>query len=387
VNLAIRWFAGCALHEALPDHSSLTRIRQRWGAERFRRIFERTVMACVAAGIAKGEVVHADATLVRADVSWESLAVRHVEAVEAENGDADREVERRRRDAKQSGKCKKICTTDPGASMATTARNRRPEPSCKQHGVVDDLGGVVLEVGVTTGQTNEGQELLARLDAAAQTSGSAIRVATADAGSAYAKAFAGLEARDIEAIIPAKAEPIRSRMPLRRFRHDAKHDHVKCPRGKSLRPNKARIAHGRFFASKARDCKGCDLAAICLSPSRVTKAIVIADDSPALLRARRRGERWGEEENRLYRRHRWRSEGFHGEAKTWHGLARAVRRGLENMTIQACLTAAAINLKRLAAALLATIHALWVALVARTSPSAADHARRAGFDFQATAHA
>ena len=37
VNLAIRWFAGYGLHETLPDHSSLTRIRQRWGAERFRR--------------------------------------------------------------------------------------------------------------------------------------------------------------------------------------------------------------------------------------------------------------------------------------------------------------------------------------------------------------
>ena len=46
-----------------------------------------------------------------------------------------------------------------------------------------------------------------------------------------------------------------------------------------------------------------------------------------------------------------RIEGFHGEAKTWHGLARAVRRGLENVKVQAYLTAAAINLKRLAAAL------------------------------------
>ncbi|PKQ07367.1 MAG: IS5/IS1182 family transposase, partial [Alphaproteobacteria bacterium HGW-Alphaproteobacteria-10] len=42
VNLAIRWFAGYGLQDRLPDHSSLTRIRQRWGAERFRRIFERT---------------------------------------------------------------------------------------------------------------------------------------------------------------------------------------------------------------------------------------------------------------------------------------------------------------------------------------------------------
>ncbi|MQP68220.1 IS5/IS1182 family transposase, partial [Niveispirillum sp. SYP-B3756] len=40
------------------------------------------------------------------------------------------------------------------------------------------------------------------------------------------------------------------------------------------------------------------------------------------------------------------------EAKTWHGLGRAVRRGLDNMQIQAYLAAAAVNLKRLAAYLL-----------------------------------
>lgn len=43
VNLAIRWFAGCRPDERLPDHSSLTRIRRRWGEQRFREIFERTV--------------------------------------------------------------------------------------------------------------------------------------------------------------------------------------------------------------------------------------------------------------------------------------------------------------------------------------------------------
>ena len=85
---------------------------------------------------------------------------------------------------------------------------------------------------------------------------------------------------------------------------------------------------------------------------------MISHDYPALLRARQRRERWSAADQRLYQRHRWRSEGFHGEAKTWHGLARAVRRGLQNMRIQAYLTASAINLKRLAAALVT----LWWAL-------------------------
>jgi transposase len=349
VNLAIRWFAGYGLHERLPDHSSLTRIRQRWGAERFRRIFERSVQACVAAGIAKGEVVHADASLIRADVAWESLAVRHVEAVAEANDDEapEPEEEARLRRSRKTGK--KVCLTDPDASMTTTARNRRLEPSYKQHGVVDDDFGVVLDVEVTTGETNEGEALLARLDAVAETTGRPVATVTADAGYAYAKIFGGLERRGIGAVIPTKAEPIRSPVPLRRFRYDAHHDILKCPRGKILRPSRP-VKHGRFFYSRARDCRGCDLARLCLSKGRVNKAVVIGNDYPALLRARRRRERWSEEDRQLYRRHRWRSEGFHGEAKTWHGLARAVRRGLQNMRIQAFLTAAAINLKRLAAA-------------------------------------
>src|SRR5512144_2898479 len=95
VNLAIRWFAGYALHEALPDHSSLTRIRQRWGVERFRQIFERTVRACLDARIAKGEIVHIDASLIRADVSWASLAVRYVEATGEPNAEGEAEKKSR----------------------------------------------------------------------------------------------------------------------------------------------------------------------------------------------------------------------------------------------------------------------------------------------------
>ncbi len=41
VNIAIRWFVGYGLDDQLPDHSSLTRIHQRWGVERCRRVFER----------------------------------------------------------------------------------------------------------------------------------------------------------------------------------------------------------------------------------------------------------------------------------------------------------------------------------------------------------
>src|SRR5689334_10206551 len=52
-----------------------------WGAERFRKIFKRRVEACLKAKIVTGEVVHIDASLIRANVSWESLVERHVDEV------------------------------------------------------------------------------------------------------------------------------------------------------------------------------------------------------------------------------------------------------------------------------------------------------------------
>lgn len=84
IHWAIHWLVNYGLHEPLPDHSSLTRIRQlgsRTLSPDLRRIFERTVQACVAAKIATGEVVPLDASLIRAHVSWDSPSVRHVEAV------------------------------------------------------------------------------------------------------------------------------------------------------------------------------------------------------------------------------------------------------------------------------------------------------------------
>lgn len=198
-------------------------------------MFARTVQACVAAGITKGEVVHVDATLIRADVAWERLAKRHADGVLAQDGaqtpdEAGAQVgtdrRRRERDGKQTGRCKKVCLTDPDASMATTARNRRLEPAYKQHTVVDDGLGVILDMEVTTGEANEGDHTLPHVDAV---TGQEIKVVTADQGYAYGKVHGGLERRGVDPVIPAKKEPIRSKVPLRRFRHDARHDILKCP--------------------------------------------------------------------------------------------------------------------------------------------------------------
>ena len=93
----------------------------------------------------------------------------------------------------------------------------------------------------------------------------------------------------------------------------------------------------KVYRSSIRECRSCPLRAACFSPNAQRRTVLLNKDHPALLRARRRYLAWTERERPLYASHRTRLEGVHGEEKAWH--ARAVRRGLANMKIQAHLTA------------------------------------------------
>ena len=71
VNLAYRWFCKLGIEDAIPDHSAFSRARN----ERFRdgdilrRVFERIVETCIAAGLVDGEGFAVDASLIAADAN------------------------------------------------------------------------------------------------------------------------------------------------------------------------------------------------------------------------------------------------------------------------------------------------------------------------------
>ena len=346
VNLAIRWFAGYRLDEKLPDHSSLTKIRQRWGAERFKKIFLKTVQSCIDAGLVNGETVHVDATLIRADVSWESLTTEYAETVINEN--EDNKSKGPGRPSNKTKKPKKRSTTDPDATMTTSSHAFRMEPSYKQHGAVDDVCGVVVDVEVTTGELSEGSQLCDQIKRIEENTGRKIETISCDAGYAHGKNFDHLEHKNIDAIIPPQKENSKpKRLPVRLFKYDAKNKIVKCPAGKTL-IRTSENKQGWTYRSKAKDCKNCKLRKRCLNENVRSRTILICNGYEALLRARRRHRQPDDKFVKTYSRHRWKVEGMHGEAKTQHGLRRAIRRGLDNVAIQSYLTAAVINLKRLA---------------------------------------
>src|SRR5260221_10324126 len=75
-KLGVRWYVGYNLDGPLPDHSSLTRIRERYGVEVFRRFFEVIVEHCQAAGLVWGQELYFDGTKVAANASVDSLKPR-----------------------------------------------------------------------------------------------------------------------------------------------------------------------------------------------------------------------------------------------------------------------------------------------------------------------
>jgi len=71
VNLAYRWFCTLSIEDKIPDHSAFSRARhERFrDSDIFRRVFERVVEACIAAGLVGGEGFAVDASLIAADAN------------------------------------------------------------------------------------------------------------------------------------------------------------------------------------------------------------------------------------------------------------------------------------------------------------------------------
>src|SRR6266700_1719947 len=80
-RLSIRWYLGYDLDEPLPDHSSLSRIRARYGLDVFRSFFDAIVEQCQQEKLVWGKELYLDSTQVNANADLDSLTPRF--AVEA----------------------------------------------------------------------------------------------------------------------------------------------------------------------------------------------------------------------------------------------------------------------------------------------------------------
>ncbi len=76
MNIGYRWFVRLNMSDAVPDHSSLTRVRDRLGVACFAQVFEQIVEQCRDAGLVPGKRIITDASLVEANASAGKLQRR-----------------------------------------------------------------------------------------------------------------------------------------------------------------------------------------------------------------------------------------------------------------------------------------------------------------------
>ena len=398
-RLSLRWYVGYDLGERLPDHSSLTKIRERYGVETFRRFFEAVLERCREAELLWGEEVYADATKVQANAAYTSYAPRfavdaHLERLFADDTAAlapDVAVateasptpgpvavptlrpadatavdtlaaanEARFDWVAEHGRPPRVAavpsdrwaadyrvsTTDPDATVLHL-KNGGPRLGYQTHYLVD--GGqarLILNVLVAPAEVKENEPFLDLFRRARFRWRLRPRHVCGDSKYGTSAIVAALERQGIRAYMPLPAPNARAGLYAKQdFAYDAAADVYVCPQGTQLvrrqAVNAERIV---LYQAPTEACNACSCKARCtdgLGGRQVRRQF----DEDYLDRVRGyAGD--AAYEKALRKRGVW-VEPLFAEAKDWHGLRRFRLRGLERVNREALLVAAGQNLKRL----------------------------------------
>jgi transposase len=318
LNLGYRWFIGYRLDETLPDHSTLSRALDRLGDEVFNELFERSIGQCRESGLIEGRVLHVDATTIRAD-----LDANRVNKPNSPDGDA------------RFGRFP----------------NGKKLPGYKQETVADDSNRVVVGLSVYPANRPDDTEMVSLVDEVSERLGQAPEAVCGDGAYGSGKNSEAMESRGIRLVSPPqKLKSKEGCFTVEDFEYDESRDVFICPAGEVLKFGGLDTSGGRSrrqYCAWRSHCGGCELKNRCTRSDRRVLKVTSQHEALRRLRADSRMESF----RNLYRRRAPVIEGVFAEAKQWHGLARARWRGLAKMWVQCLLTAAAINLKRLAAIL------------------------------------
>lgn len=364
VNLAYRRFLHYRLSEALPDHSSLTRSRQRLGDATIRKVFEHVLGLCVDAGLVNGDLATVDSTFVQANASLASLHPR-LTAVEAQRFTAQLfrdETEARPPEAADEeeegdddpppssppGKRARVndafvSKTDPDSGLyGRSGKGMKSRLGYLVHFAVDRGKQVITGVLSTGAQERDVNQIVPLVDQVMDQK-IPLKAVAADRGYSAGAVYHELAERDVEAFIPPlDHSPSRQgRFGREHFTYDAEHDRYRCP-GDAWLVRQKDSNGGRRYRARPEDCGGCPLRARCTDGK--ARSLKISPYEADLAAAHRRQHTAAARRAAIDRKVC--SERTFAEAKEQHGLRRARNRGLQNMHIQALLTATVLNLKR-----------------------------------------
>jgi transposase len=386
-RLSLRWYLGYDLHEPLPDHSSLTRIRERYGLEVFRGFFERIVEMCAEAGLVWGEELFVDSTTVRANAAKAALAPRfamhkHLDALFEEEAAEDpekalpdaalpsagdqelRTANSAREDfVSSAGRYGTESRTPNPNKISDRVANRTDPDACligqlrgtarmgyKAHYVVD--GGkarVILTALVTKADVKDNQPMLDLLWHTTFRWGLRPHHVTGDSVYGTIPNLKAVENAGIRAYMPAIDYTWGKRTLFRKddFAYDRERDVYRCPAGEILRNTGARKKLGLTrYVADPEVCNSCPLKSKC-TEGKSGRAVNRNFDEGYFERVK--GYYVLEAYKKAMRKRKVWIEPMFAEAKQWHGMERVRLRTLERVNTEVLVTAAGQNVKRLLA--------------------------------------
>ena len=269
-NLAYRWFCRLSLEDEVPDHSSLSRIRDRYGEEIFETAFRQIVALCKEKGLVTQDChVMTDATLIAADASLNSLI--HNDPEEAEKEVATQESNRGLKDLSSARRVTNqthTSHTDPEATLAQKEGTPR-QLKYKVHQSIDADSRVILDIEVTTGARHDNQPYLHQLQRSRDRYQIAIREATADRGYGSAAFIRTLQGQGITTYIPLWSGRVGNSKYLKgELVYEKEHDRFRCPQGKYLTPNPAICGNCKRYVSSSTNCQHCPRRSTCPTEAR-----------------------------------------------------------------------------------------------------------------------
>jgi len=303
LNLAFMWFLGYDIDEISPNHSILSKARKRFGRATYEQFFKEIVKLCEEAGLIEGNKVFLDATLLKANASFDSLEERkeacelkyspeeYLDRVWAENQEEQEEdkqhsqneadeghsnsdstgfqgtaVEPNKKTDKES-KGKKVKTnerlvsrTDPDAALITHNNSKGVLLAHKVHVAVD--GGPARSrcaVEVTPGSFAEAHVAPTLIGKHTWNTGCLPEEAVADKGYGRKHFYSFLKQAGILPSIPYP-KPWRKKRKEKfdaDFVYDEKEDAYICPRGKKMYRMETYENGSVLYRVHRSACKGC----------------------------------------------------------------------------------------------------------------------------------
>ena len=277
VNLAYRWFCKLGIEDAIPDHSAFSRARNERFREGdvFRRVFERVVEACLAAGLVGGEGFAVDASLIQADANKQR-------SIAGEDWRKDRDPARSSRAVKEY-----LATLDDtawGAASDVVPKFVSPsDPAAQWTGalkgpaffayannyLIDVKYGVIVDVEASRAiRQAEVGAARTMIDRTEERFGLKPERLAADTAYGAAPMLNWLvEEKDIAPHIPVFDKSKRDDGTFSRsdFRYDPTSDVYHCPAGKTLTTTGTLVNGGTtlIYLARKHDCDGCKLRAQC----------------------------------------------------------------------------------------------------------------------------